>query len=97
MDAIPMATPPIILKTTINVMDSGSILGKPDPQAEIAKSMAAIISDVFLPIALLKSPEKRAPTRAPNKALLTINPFKAPVNSKYLEKKNCVPLITPVS
>ena len=56
-------------------MDSGSILGKPDPQAEIAKSMAAIISDVFLPIALLKSPEKKSPYKGSQQCTTNYKPF----------------------
>lgn len=56
IEAIPMATPPISLNTTNNVVDSGSILGNPEPQAEIIKSTAAMINDFFLPIALLIRP-----------------------------------------
>jgi len=50
------------------------------------KSTAAIINDFFLPTALLNNPAPAAPAKAPKSALLTINPFNAPVNSKYFEK-----------
>ena len=37
-----MAIPPISLKITNKVVDSGNILGRPDPQAEIVNSIAEI-------------------------------------------------------
>jgi hypothetical protein len=86
MEAIPMAIPPISLKNTIREMDSGKKEGRPEPQADMLKRIAAQMSDFFRPMALLIIPALAAPTRAPNKALLTIKPFNHPVSSKYLEK-----------
>ena len=42
IDAIPIPKPPIILKTTSIVTVSGSISGKPEPQAEIENNIAEI-------------------------------------------------------
>ena len=42
-----MAIPPRILKNTIKLIDSGKISGNPEPQAEIAKSTAEIINELF--------------------------------------------------
>jgi len=67
-------------------MDSGKIAGSPDPQAEIANKTAETIKDFFLPIDFEISPAEAAPKSAPKSALLTINPFNQPVNSKYFEK-----------
>ncbi len=86
MEAIPIAIPPRILKNTINDIDSGSIEGKPEPQAEIPKSTAEMSKEFFLPIDLETTPADAAPNKAPNKALLTMKPFNHPVNSKYFEK-----------
>ncbi len=86
IEAIPIPKPPIILKITNNVIDSGKKDGNPEPQAEIVNKIAENNNDFFLPIALLKKPAPRAPTKHPKSALLTIKPLRAPVNSKYFEK-----------
>ena len=67
--------PPIILNITNIVVDSGNILGSPDPQADTENRTADKIKEYFLPIALLNNPAPKAPNNAPNKALLTIDPF----------------------
>ena len=86
IDATPIPKPPIILKITKTVTDSGNRLGRPEPYAEIVKSIAEIINDLFLPILILNFPEVIAPIKQPKRPLPTTQPFKASLNSKYLLK-----------
>src|SRR5690606_39465934 len=97
IDAIPIPNPPKILKKTSIETVSGNIDGSPEPQADNVNSTAEIIKEYFLPIFTLNGPATIAPTKHPSKALPTTQPFIASSNSKYLLKKNCAPLITPVS
>jgi hypothetical protein len=86
MEAMPIPKPPIILKTTKSVTDSGKNEGKPEPQADMVNNKADSIKEFFLPKALLMGPERMAPNRQPINALPTTHPLTAALSSKYLLK-----------
>ena len=86
IEAIPIPNPPIILKKTNKETDSEKIDGKPEPKADKENKIAEIIKECFLPNLILKGPAAMAPTRQPNKALPTTQPFIAESKSKCLLK-----------
>jgi len=53
IEAIPIPRPPIILKTTNKLTDSGKKEGKPEPHAEIVNKAAEIMKEYCLPSFML--------------------------------------------